>query len=182
MGKEQEKDLGVEEMSEEAAEAIMAGEEPPEETGDGESADEQPANAVPEWAVVPKNVKMPAKGCSVAFIRIPAKWTTDPARGDRWCMCWALNETDERLAYQRARGDNIRSVTELSKATIRVIDGYKADWSGVGTKPGAVSEFWSSIGPKGRAMIRNYYVRTHTVTDEEALDFFSNHFVIVTVD
>lgn len=178
MAENEEKELAVEEMSEEAAEAVLAGEEPPEE---GASKAED-ANAIPEWAAIPKGVKMPNKGCSVAFMRIPAKWTTDPSKGDRWCCCWMLGETDERLAYQRSRGDMQRSVSELAKATIRVIDGHKADWSGVSTKPGAVSEFWSAIGPKGRQVIRNYYVRTHTVTDEEALDFFSNHFVNVTVD
>lgn len=177
MSKEETEDLAVEEMSEEAAEAVLAGEEPPDE----EKKDEA-ANAVPEWASIPKGVKMPNKGCSVAFMRIPAKWTSDPSKGDRWCCCWMLTEQDERLAYQRSRGDMQRSVSELAKATIRIVDGNKADWSGDGKKAGSVSEFWSSIGPKGRQVIRNYYVRTHTVTDEEALDFFSNHFVNVTVD
>lgn len=177
MAENEEKELAVEEMSEEAAEAVLAGEDPPDE-----EEKKAEANAVPEWASIPKGVKMPNKGCSVAFMRIPAKWTTDPSKGDRWCCCWALGETDERLAYQRSRGDMQRSVSELAKATIRIIDGHKADWSGVASKAGAVSEFWSAIGPKGRQVIRNYYVRTHTVTDEEALDFFSNHFVNVTVD
>ena len=171
----EEKDLAVQDMSEEAAEAVLAGEEPPE------NDDETSTSAVPEWASIPKGLKMPRAGCSVAFIRIPAAWTTDPARGDRWCACWQIGETEERLAYQRSRNDMQRSVNELAKATIRIIDGHKADWSGVNTKPGAVSEFWSSIGPKGRHMIRNYYVRTHTVSDEEVLDFFSNHFVNMTV-
>jgi hypothetical protein len=176
MGTEENQELAVEEMSEAAAEAVLAGEDPPDE-----ESKEKAGNDVPPWASLPKNVKMPNKGCSVAFMRIPAAWTSDPSKGDRWCMCWQLGETDERLAYQRSRGDMQRSVSELAKATIRVIDGNKADWSGVSTKPGSVSEFWSAIGPKGRQVVRNYYVRTHTVSDEEALDFFSNHFVNVTV-
>jgi hypothetical protein len=113
-------------------------------------------------------------------MRIPAAWTTDPARGDRWCCCWALTERDEIQAYQRARGDSIRSVSELSKATIRVIDGAKADWSQT-RKAGCVAEFWAAIGPKGRMIVRNYYQRTHMVTEGEASDFFSKHFATVTV-
>ncbi len=135
----------------------------------------------PEWAVLPSTVKLPHKGTQVAFIQIPANWTTNPTRGDRWCACWPLGETEERLAYQRARGDSIRTVSELAKQTIRVVDGAKADWSAIPNKLGSVVEFWSSIGPKGRQMIRNYYVRTHTVAQEEVLDFFSKHFVSMTV-
>lgn len=167
----------IQEMSEAAAEAVLAGEEPPPETN-REGAEN---TTIPEWAQIPPNVKMPKQGVTVAFLRIPAKWTSDPAKGDRWCCCWAIGETEERLAYQRSRGDMQRSVNELAKATIRIIDGVKADWSGSLTKEGSVTEFWSSIGPKGRQVIRNYYVRTHTVSDEEALDFFSNHFVNMTV-
>ncbi len=142
---------------------------------------EAAATAPPEWAVVPDGLKLPDEGSQIAFIRIPAKWTRRPANGDRVCICWPIGETEERMAYTRARGDMVRSVTELSKATIRAIDGHKTDWSGNMAKAGSITTFWSEIGPKGRSMIRNYYVRTHTVTDDEALDFFSQHFVSVTV-
>lgn len=135
----------------------------------------------PDWAVVPPGLKLPEEGSQIAFIRIPARWTRTPTKGDRVCICWPIGETEERLAYNRSRGDAVRSVSELSKATIRAIDGQKADWSGNMNKPGSVTTFWNDIGPKGRSMIRNYYVRTHTVTDEESVDFFSQHFVSVTV-
>lgn len=139
------------------------------------------AEAPPEWAVVPEGLKLPEEGSQIAFIRIPARWTRSPSKGDRVCICWPIGETEERLAYARSRGDMVRSMTELAKATIRAVDGHRADWSGNMAKPGSITTFWSDIGPKGRSMIRNYYVRTHTVTDEEALDFFSKHFVSVTV-
>ncbi len=142
---------------------------------------EASATEPPEWAVVPDGMKLPEAGSQIAFVRIPAKWTRTPSKGDRMCICWPIGETEERLAYQRARGDQIRSLTELAKASIRAIDGCRTDWSGNMNKPGSITSFWSDIGPKGRSMIRNYYVRTHTVTDEEALDFFSQHFVSVTV-
>jgi hypothetical protein len=142
---------------------------------------EAAADAPPEWATVPAGVKLPGEGSQIAFLRVPAKWTKTPAKGDRTCILWPIGETEEKLAYQRARGDMVRSVSELSKACLRAVDGAKADWGGDLRKPGSVAAFWSDIGPKGRAMIRNYYIKTHTVSDEEALDFFSNHFVSVTV-
>jgi hypothetical protein len=174
----------VKDLGEEAAEAVLRGEQPDDEGAGPETdrggAPEQSANAAPPWAAMPPNVKLPRQGCSVAFIRIPAAWTSNPSAGDRWCCCWAIGETEEKLAYTRSRNDMQRALVELAKATIRVVDGARADWSGK-PGPGSVQEFWTAIGPKGRHMIRNYYVRTHTVTDEEVLDFFTNHFVNVTV-
>ncbi len=165
---------------EEAAKAFEEGDDIQQE----EPEDDDPLAAggdVPEWATIPPGVKMPQPGVQIAFLRIPARWTTNPSKGDRWCMCAPIGETEERLAYNRARGDQVRSVHELAKATIRVIDGHKADWSADLNKPGAVAAFWSGIGAKGRQVVRNYYQRTHTVSEEEALDFFGKHFVNVTV-
>lgn len=179
-------------LSPEEAKAGLAGEGPDvvDEDSDEDEDDEpeiagvdgpeEEANAQPDWAIIPKGVKPPRKGKSIAFMRFPAEWTTDPSKGDRWCACWEIGETEERLAYGRARGDMHRSMSELAKATIRVVDGHKADWSGVG-KAGSVSEFWTGIGAKGRQMIRNYYVRTHTVSTREQDAFFSQHFALVTV-
>ncbi len=134
----------------------------------------------PDWAVLPANLKPPSVGTQIAFMKIPAKWTLVPEKGDRTCALWPLGETDEKLAYARSRGDMVRSVTELSKQMIRMVDGYRTNWEGAG-KPGDIASFWNEIGAKGRHMIRNYYVKTHTVSDEDALDFFSNRFAVVTV-
>jgi hypothetical protein len=171
-----EENAEVQELSEDEAEAILDG---TDGEGDKHSPIEDP-DKKPDWAVLPENLKMPKPGVKVCFMRFPAAWTTDPTKGDRWCVCWPISEVEERLAYQRARGDSLRSVSELAKQTIRVVDGYKANWSGDG-KPGQVLEFCSAIGPKGRQMLRNYYVRTHTCQDDEILDFFSKHFVNMTV-
>ncbi len=171
----------VKELGEEEAEkAFTEGEDVQQEDAPTET-DPSESDSVPEWATIPSGVKMPSPGVQIAFMRIPARWTTNPGKGDRWCMCAPIGETEERLAYNRARGDHVRSVHELAKATIRVIDGAKADWSADMTKPGSVAAFWSGIGPKGRQVVRNYYQRTHTVSEEEALDFFGKHFVNVTV-
>jgi len=144
-----------------------------------EAVDEKSADldGVPDWAVMPPGVNMPSDGTQIGFLRIPAKWTLTPTKGDRLAVVWPLSETDEKLAYARARGDMVRSVSELSKQSIRACDGRKARWDG---KPGDVPTFWNEIGAKGRQMIRNYYIKTHSVSDEESLDFFSNHFAVVT--
>jgi hypothetical protein len=142
-----------------------------------EAVDGAGSDTPPPWAVLPPGVKPPAEGTQIGFLRIPAKWTLTPTKGDRLAVCWPLGETDEKLAYARARGDMVRSVSELSKQMIRACDGHKARWDG---KPGDVATFWNEIGAKGRQMIRNYYVKTHSVSDEESLDFFSNHFAVVT--
>lgn len=171
-------DIGVKDLSAEEAEAGLDG-SGPDVVEEAPEPDES-VSETPEWAKLPPGLKLPKAGCTVAYLRVPAQWTTDPSKGDRWCCCWVIGETEERLAYQRARGDMHRSISELAKATIRVVDGNKADWSGT-KKPGDVSEFWTAIGPKGRQMVRNYYVRTHTVSEEEQLAFFSQHFAVVTV-
>jgi hypothetical protein len=179
---EETKEPEVRELEEEEAAKAFA--EDAQSAGDRMSAAIDPEAAAtepPDWAVVPEGLRLPEEGSQIAFIRIPAKWTTTPARGDRVCVVWPIGETEERLAYARARGDVVRSVSELSKAAIRAIDGNKADWSGNMAKPGSVTSFWTQIGPKGRQMVRNWYVRTHTVTDDEALSFFSQHFACVTV-
>lgn len=156
-----------------------AGAEEPE-SDDDDVGDPEDKHEVPEWAVIPPKMKLPAVGVQMVFLRIPAKWTHDPSKGDRQCVLWPLEDHEEVQAYQRSRGDHAKSVIELAKACIKICDGEKADW----TKGGAtsnVTKFWKAIGPKGRHMIRNYYAKTHLVTAEEALDFFSNHFVAVTV-
>lgn len=172
----------VEELEDEEAAKVFDEEHQSNQSRMADALDpEQASTQPPEWAVTPDGLKLPDEGSQIAFIRIPAKWTRTPGKGDRVCICWPIGETEERLAYQRARGDMVRSVSELAKSSIRAIDGHKTDWSGNMNKPGSITSFWNDIGAKGRGMIRNYYIKTHTVTDEEALDFFSQHFVSVTV-
>ena len=168
-----------EEISEEEAEKILAAGGEPDVVDEVEE-DASGERPMPEWATLPANLKKPKKGTRIAFMRIPASWTPDPAKGDRWCACWPITELEERLAYARSRGDQMRSVAELAKQSIRVVDGYRADWTAQ-NKPGDVPLFWAQIGPKGRQVIRNYYVRTHMVTDDEIVDFFAKHFVDMTV-
>ena len=167
----------IEDDDAEATASVMADDEERVAHALEEAVDAGGEDAPPPWAVLPAGVKPPSEGTQIGFIRIPAKWTLTPTKGDRVAVCWPLGETDEKLAYARARGDMVRSVSELSKQMIRACDGQRSRWDG---KPGDVPTFWNEIGAKGRQMIRNYYVKTHTVSDEESLDFFSNHFAVVT--
>lgn len=180
MAEEIKEEVRVEELEdEEAAKAFAQDEQAVDErmteAMDPGTAQEEP----PPWAVLPPGMKLPPQGTQVAFMRFEAGWTRTPAKGDRTCACWPIDETEEVLAYQRSRGNPVRSLSELAKASVRMVDGQKANWNP--GAPGSISKFWSEIGPKGRAMIRNWYIKTHNVTDEEALDFFSRHFVNVTV-
>lgn len=184
---QQTKEGAVQDLPEDEAQALLNGSDPTGGGTDEEAAAiaadamEVSGGGVPDWAQIPPGMKLPRQGNTVAFLRIQAAWTTDPGSGrDRWCLVWAIGETEETLAYKRARGDAHRSVTELSKACIRAVDGVRVRWDGK-PGPGDINEFWASIGAKGRQMVRNYYMKTHSVTDEEALDFFSNHFVNMTV-
>lgn len=128
--------------------------------------------APPSWALVPNDLKMPA-GKQVGFLLIRAKWTDRPDLGDRQCIVWNLSSNDEKWAIKRCRGDNMATIPELSKAMIRAFDGMAADWSG---KPGPanITKFWDEIGARGRILIQNYYLRTHSMTSEEQMDFFAN--------
>lgn len=138
------------------------------------------AEGPPDWAAMPADVKLPPPGMKVAYLRIPAAMTANPFYGDLWCACWPISETEEIIAHARSRGNPQRAISEMAKQTIRVVNGNKADWSG--KKPAAsVARFWAMIGPKGRQLVRNYYMRTHMVTDEEGALFFGQHFVTVTV-
>lgn len=157
----------------------------PEEVAalDGEKSDLTEAmrdatHQVPDWAMVPPGLKYPPNGVGMVFLRIPAAITMTPTLGDRQCILWPLNETEEIFAHERSRGSRARSMYELSKGCIRVVDGQEVDWAKGAAN---VLTFWRDIGGKGRALIMNYYAKQHMVDEEEAIDFFSKHCVAVTV-
>lgn len=177
-----EKKIEVGEMSDEEAAAAF-GEEPEADDGDGvgERMEKKlggTTEGVPEWAALPPNfVIPPGKRCGWMLFR--AEWTDAPTKGDRWVMMWPLSEAEEKLAYKRSGGESAKAIAELTKATIRVIDGVKADRTGA-SGPGNVNVFWAEIGTKLRQMLQNYYLKTHTLSAEEQQDFFANCFVVTT--
>ena len=151
----------------EGTEAAEGGAGEPE----GSNGQPQPAEGVPEWAVLPPGLVYP-KTRSVAFLRFHAKWTDTPGKGERQCIVWNLTVGDEKLALARTRGDHMRSLTECSKQMIRAVDGERVDWTR-GAQAN-VEQFWDEIGHACRQMIQNYYIKTHTLTDEDTIDFFAN--------
>lgn len=174
-----EKKIQVEEVDEAEA-AAEFGEDSPDD-GPSERIGrklEGTTEGVPDWAALPPGFAIPpGKRCGWMLFR--AEWTDAPQKGDRWVMMWPLSESEEKLAYKRSNGESARAVAELTKATIRVIDGVKADRTGA-IGPGNVNAFWAEAGTKLRQMMQNYYLKTHTLSVEEQQDFFANCFVVTT--
>ena len=140
---------------------------------DPQGMDQATSDAPPDWAKIPEqNFKMP-EGWVVFFIRFRASWTNTPKRGDRTCILWNLSEADEKLAAKAARGDGLRLIEEMAKRMVRAIDGERADWSGA-PGPANVNQFWSEIGGKCRYMLKSMYLKNHTMSPEDSLDFFEH--------
>lgn len=135
-------------------------------------------NAIPDWVEFPPGLKIPP-GKELAFVRLKARWTDAPQKGDRSLILWPLSVNDEKLALQRTRGEQIRTLPELAKQTIRAVDGKRAGWGG---EPESthypVERLWEEIGPKCRPMIINHHLKTHALDDEEQADFFLNCVVV----
>lgn len=154
------------EGSDGAAEAVDELEDGPEQPS------ETAGEGVPDWCAVPTPFK-PPPGRQLVFMRFRAAWTDVPNGGDRTCVMWNLTEADEKLALKRTRGDAMRTLEEMVKQSIRVVDGHAADWSGH-EGPGSVSRFWRDVGAKCRSKLREQYVGSHTLDAGEQADFFTN--------
>lgn len=167
-----------EERGERKAELLekLKNEQAPDKGDEGieweEGVVEASTDGPPAWAKVPVDLSMPP-GWVVFFVRFRAAWTNTPGKGDRSVILWNLSEADEKLAARAARGDALRLVDEMSKRMIRAIDGERADWTG---KPGPsnVGAFWSEIGGKCRYQLKSLYLKNHTLSPEENLDFFEH--------
>ena len=154
------------------------GEEPPEDGEKGVQAPPRPRTGHPEWFVMPQG-GMPAAirpGTPVAYVRMHARLTSDPGKGERQCMVSLLRVKDQDFAHQRLRGSQepMRAVAEYAKGCIRVIDGHLADWGTPLTAPAGVELFWEDIGPAYRQQLINWYLATHQMKQEDRLDFFAN--------
>lgn len=145
----------------------------------GVVADGDDPSTLPDWAVLPEGFKMPL-GKQVIALRFRAKWTDYPKRGDHWVLLWNLTEADEKLALKRTRGEGIRAIDELTKQTIRVIDGHRADWVAL-AGPGSMRAFWDEVGGKCRQQLKNVYAKRHTMSQEELTDFFTDCIAVATV-
>lgn len=136
--------------------------------------DDDPADSnIPSWASLPpddsgKPFAFPPDMPDICFMLFKGAWTRKPSKGDRWCVLWPLTDNEEKLASKRVQ-DSKRTIAEMSKQMIRVIDGERADWGN-----GSVDRFWNDIGPKCRLLIQNYYMKTHSLDVVETADFFAN--------
>jgi hypothetical protein len=148
-----------------------------------EAEDPKDPNAIPPWLVFPEDPKWripPYK--QIGIMKFKKEWCEDPSKGDRVCILWSLTDAEEKLASKRTRGDNLRTLAELSKMTIRACGTAgqplaMADWTGK-MSAGNIDRFWNEIGPKCRVLVTNYYYRTHSLTTEETADFFVNGLVV----
>jgi len=127
---------------------------------------------VPEWAMVPQNLRIPT-GKSVVFLRFKSAMTDAPLKGDRQCIVWTLSDGEEKLAADRCNSAQSRAPAEYTKQMIRAIDGVAVDWSKT-RGPGSIDEFWKEIGPKGRNMMMRVYTQLHLADEDEVRDFFEH--------
>ena len=165
--------LQVADEPEEAPEAEQeAPEEPPAKvaslpTDAGESD-------VPEWALVPANLKVP-RGRQVYFLRFPQALTGNREKGERQCIVWTLSDGEEKMANDRTGGSASRAPAEFSKQMIRAVDGVVVSWAvGQAAGPGSIDAFWREVGPKGRNLLMRIYTQLHLASQEEVLDFFES--------
>lgn len=160
------------EAGEEPAQSL----EPSDDTGElSDDDDGKDPDALPEWAEFPAGYRVPVN-TNVVFMRFKSAWTKTKT-GDRWCMLFELTDREEQLGAKNARGEASRLIKELSKLTIRIIDGKRAAWAVRKEDIGVVESietFWENIGPKCRQQIVNYYLRAHALDADEQVDFFAN--------
>lgn len=125
---------------------------------------------IPNWVVIPEGFVAPTEA-QVFFIRLRAKWTSRPSKGDRQCIMWALSYTDEKLAGKRIAGDSARTMAEMTRQMIRIVDGKKVDWAK--GRLANVESFWDEIGPKCRQILTGIYYKAHNLDGTELADFFT---------
>jgi hypothetical protein len=130
-------------------------------------------DALPGWAAaaIPADLEVPA-GRTLVVMRFRTEWTDRKDKGDRTCVLWNLSVGDEKLANQRG-GDNVFVNTmEMAKQMVRAIDGLRVDFTG--KVPAAqLDPWWDEIGKKCRGLIINHFIRAHSLTTSEKMDFLA---------
>jgi hypothetical protein len=137
-------------------------------------------DGAPDWAVIPPGFN-PPKGVQLYFMRFRGAWTEKPNKGERQCILWSLSVGDEKNALSRARGDVLRTLDEMSKQTVRAIDGQLVDWTGTNAEAN-LDVWWNEIGPRCRALLQRHYTQTHNLSSKEQDDFFENCIAAVVRD
>lgn len=140
---------------------------------------EPAGDEVPDWVVLPAQMKAP-RGRQVVFLRFPPALTAAPEKGERQCIVWSLSDGEEKLANDRTNGSSARAPSEFTKQMIRAVDGVMVDWSKA-RGPGSLDEFWREVGPKGRNLLMRIYTQLHLASEEETRDFFEHCVAVRTV-
>lgn len=153
---------------------------PPAKVEEPQSAAERMASAMekqpgstPDWFVAPATFKAPP-GRRVAIMRFRAEWTDAPQKGERQVVCWPLSAKEEELAANRSMGSDQRLLNELAMGCVRYIDGVRVDWTGTPGAGSNAASFWAEAGSAVRKLLINYYVKAHTLSMEQQIDFFAN--------
>lgn len=128
------------------------------------------ASEWPDWMIVPPGIVWP--GRPVYPVRLRAKWTDTPEKGDRQAILWAMSDADEQLAGERAQGESARIAIENCKISIRAFDGkvFRQD----GSMEGEFLQWWNEIGQKCRNLFYGLFLQVNRLSDEERDDFFAD--------
>lgn len=85
-----------------------------------------------------------------------------------------LTAEEEMMATRRAHGDPVRLAFELSKESLRMIDGKS-----VGLANGSADSAWQSMHPKVRNLVVMAYGSLHAPRDDEQAAFLQSRQVAV---
>ena len=133
----------------------------------------------PDWCKpFPPGFVVP-RGKQPIFVRLRAEWTETPHLGERQCVMWGITVREEHMADKRAEDSGSRVMYERAKLSIRLIAAAEhATLMPVDNSksvPDADPDiFWEQIGMKGRNLLVNLFVQTHSLDAEERRDFFEN--------
>jgi hypothetical protein len=128
---------------------------------------------IPEWAKIPEGLVFP-KNKQVMFMRFRANMTDTPLKGERQAIVWSNNIGDQRVAIMRSDRDPNKMQDQMTKQTIRAVDGVLIDQSGEVLVTGNVDIWWDEIGPKCRNILDKLFMQLHFAQPAEAKDFFEN--------
>ena len=133
----------------------------------------------PEWCKpFPPGFAVP-RGKQPIFVRLRAEWTETPHLGERQCVMWGITVREEHMADKRAEDSGSRVMYERAKLSIRLVAAAEHEALLPVDNSKAVPDadpdiFWEQIGMKGRNLLVNLFVQTHSLDAEERRDFFEN--------
>jgi hypothetical protein len=140
--------------------------------------------ALPAWAhaAFPEGWTPPAHK-RLWVVRMRANLTARPDLGDRICVLWNLSSQEEDAALRRCGGDSLKTLGELTKMTVRIVDGVLVDYSRKNPARAAnVNAFWEDVGSAYRKALKSIYAKNHSLTPAETADFLSDCVAVASSD